>query len=63
MADKWDELTQLEEAYRCLRTQPRDAQLRMMAWLHARLDADHEEAMKARAEAARQRSTVGDEHG
>lgn len=46
MADKYDEITQLEIAFDALRSQPRDAQLRMLAWLASRLDHDHEQAMK-----------------
>jgi hypothetical protein len=50
MADKWDELTQLEEAYNTLKTQPRDAQIRMMWWLGERLAADEkEDAAKIRS--------------
>jgi hypothetical protein len=49
MADKWDEITQLEVAYDALRTQPRDAQARMLQWLADRLASDHENTLKARA--------------
>lgn len=48
MADKWDEITQLEVAYDALKTQPRDAQARMLQWLADRLASDHENALKER---------------
>lgn len=55
MTDKWDEITQMDEAYKCLRTQPRDAQIRMLEWLSARLADDHDKAMQAREAAAKAR--------
>jgi hypothetical protein len=56
VADKYDEITQLEVAYDALKSQPRDAQLRMLAWLNSRLDHDYEQAMEARKEALRKRA-------
>lgn len=55
MANKWDEITQLEEAYKALATQPWEAQQRMLAWLSARLKSDFETAMVAREAATRER--------
>lgn len=49
MADKYDELMQLEVAYDALKTQPRDAQIRMLHYLGSRLDHEHEQAMEAKA--------------
>ncbi len=53
--DKWSEESQLHEAYRCLTTQPPEAQLRMLDWLQARIASDHAKAKKAREDAARAR--------
>jgi hypothetical protein len=56
MADKWDEITQLEAAYDALKSQPRDAQVRMLEWLNSRLAADYAQAMEDRKEAIRKRA-------
>jgi hypothetical protein len=55
MADKYDEITQLEIAYDALKSQPRDAQRRMLVWLEARLQADFDTAMDARIENEKRR--------
>ena len=59
MADKYDEITQLEVAYDALKTQPRDAQMRMLDWLRSRLADDYEKPIRERAEAARSRVSAG----
>lgn len=55
MADKYNEITQLEIAFDALKTQPRDAQRRMLAWLEARLQADFDADIDARMENERRR--------
>jgi len=55
MADKHDEITQLEVAFDALKSQPRDAQLRMLEWLTARLASDYSNAMIERQQAVMQR--------
>lgn len=55
MASKWDEITQLEEAYNALKTQPWEAQQRMLTWLGARLKSDFEAAMASREAETRKR--------
>lgn len=64
MADKHDEITQLGIAFDALKSQPRDAQVRILEWLSARLSSDYDQAMRERAEAARARvSASGDSNG
>lgn len=55
MADKWDEITQLEVAYDALKSQPREAQTRMLIWLIDRLSDDYTKAVAARTEATLKR--------
>jgi hypothetical protein len=52
---RWDEVTQLEEALKALKTQPYDAQCRMLEYLHARIHGDHAKAMQEREAEARER--------
>jgi CHAD domain-containing protein len=53
MADKYDEITQLEVAYDALKSQDRAAQRRMLTWLDARLSHDFDVDMEAKIEAAK----------
>lgn len=55
MANKYDEITQLQVAYDALKSQPRDAQVRMLQWLADRLHADYSQAMREKDEATRAR--------
>lgn len=55
MADKYDELTQLEAALDALKTQPREAQVRMLQYLSDRLAHDYQKAMTERNEVAKAR--------
>jgi hypothetical protein len=51
----WDELTQLEVAYKALATQSREAQIRMLEYLADRLAEDDAKAMQSRRDAQRAR--------
>lgn len=55
MSNRFDEMTQLEQAYRCLKTQPYEAQLRMLDWLRARCDGDNAKAKAERERIVRER--------
>lgn len=48
MSEKWSEESQLKEAYRALKTQPYNAQVRMLAWLESRIFDDHRKATAAK---------------
>lgn len=62
MSEKWDELTQLEVAYKALCTQPHEARIRMLEYLKARIDHEHikdQEAIKERVRARGKQSNPG----
>lgn len=44
--DKYDEINQLNVAYDALKSQPRDAQERILTWLQDRLACDYKKAME-----------------
>ncbi len=52
---KWSEVSQLEVALNALKTQPYDAQVRMLGWLRDRLADDYRKAIREREEEARAR--------
>lgn len=73
MADKWDELTQLEVAFDALKTMDREGQIRSIQWLNDRLADDYQKAIAERDASARARiadrsakttvNTDGGDHG